>query len=72
MTSRKEHDIQTVLEQSVNSIVAIQNKLVDADVDIFVCECLKSDSDLRKWDDELKSKILSTLTSGAQGMYFSL
>ena len=36
MTSRKEYDIQVVLAHSVNSVVAIQNKLVDADVDIFV------------------------------------
>ena len=71
MTSRKEHDIQAVLEHSVDSAVAIQNKLVDADVDIYVRECLQNDSDLHKWDDELKSEILTTLTSGAQGMCVS-
>ena len=68
MTSRKEHDIQVVLEHSVNYVIAIQNERVDADVDIYVRQCLQNDSDLRKWDDELKSEIVSTLTSGAQGM----
>ena len=68
MTSRKEHDIQVVLEHSVDYIVAIQNEKVDDDVDIYVRECLRNDSDLRKWDDELKSEIAKTLTSGAQGM----
>ena len=45
----------------------IQNERVDADVDIYVRQCLRNDSDLSKWDDELKSKIVNTLTSGAHG-----
>src|SRR5271169_1937868 len=56
MTSRKEHDIQTVLEDSVDSVVAIQNERVDADVDVYVRECLRNDPALRKWDNELKSE----------------
>ena len=68
MTSRKEHDIQTVLENSVNVTVAIQDQRVDADVCIHVEQCLRHDPDLSKWDDDLKSAIVSSLTSGALGM----
>jgi len=68
MTSRKEYDIQVVLEHSVDSIVAIQNERVNADVDIYVRQCLQNDPDLCQWDDDLKSEIVTTLTSGAHGM----
>ena len=68
MTSRKEHEIQVVLEHSVNYVVAIQNERVDADVDVYVRHCLQNDPDLCKWDDELKLEIITTLTSRAQGM----
>ena len=68
MTSRKEHDIQVMLEFSVNYVVAIQNELVDVDIDIYIRQCLLNDPDLCKWDDELKSEIVTILTSGAQGM----
>jgi hypothetical protein len=68
MTSRKEHDIQIVLECSVDHVIAIQDERVDADVDIYVQHCLQNDFDLSKWDDELKSEIATTLTSGAHDM----
>ena len=68
MTSRKEYDIQIVLEHSVDYVFAIQDERVDADVDIYVRQCLRDDPDLSKWDDELKLEIATTLTSGAHGM----
>ena len=68
MTSRKEHDIQMVLERSVDYVVAIQDERVDADVNKYVQQCLRNDPGLRKWDDELKLEIVTTLTSGAHGM----
>ena len=68
MTSRKEHEIQVVLEHSVNYVIAIQNERVDADVDVYVQHCLQNDPDLHIWDDELKLEIKATLTSRAQGM----
>lgn len=69
MTSRKEHDIQIALENSVNNIVAIQNERVDADINIYVRQCLRNDPELCKWNDKLKSKIVTKLTSDAHGMY---
>lgn len=68
MTSRKEYDIQIALEHSVDYVFAIQDERVDADVDIYVRQCLRDDPDLSKWDDELKLEIASTLISGANGM----
>jgi hypothetical protein len=71
MTSRNEYDLEAVLKHSVDSVVDIQNEVVDQDVDMYVRECLQTDSDLRKWDDELKLEILTTLISGAHGMSVS-
>jgi len=68
VTSRNERDIQTVLKSSVNFTVAIQDERVDADVRIHVEQCLRHDPDLCRWDDDLKSEIVGSLTSGALGM----
>jgi hypothetical protein len=68
MTSRKERDLQAVLENSVEYVVAIQDERVDADVNLHIQRCLRNDPDLNKWDDELKLEIVAKLTSGAKGM----
>jgi len=68
MTSRKEYDIQAGLEKSVDSVVAIQDRRVDSDVELYVRQCLQTDPDLCQWDDELKSEIATRVTSGAHGM----
>ena len=68
MTSRKEHDIEIVLANSVDFAIAIQDERVDADVCVHVEQCLQHDPDLSKWDDDLKSEIVTSLTAGAQGM----
>jgi hypothetical protein len=72
MTSRNEHRIQESLQFSVDYVVAIQNQKIDADVDLYVRECLKRDPDLCEWDDELKVEIVRSLTLGAGGMYILL
>ena len=68
VTSRKERDIQSALENTVDFSVAIQDDRVDADVKVHVQPCLCKDSDLRQWDDDLKSEIETALVSGAKGM----
>lgn len=68
VTSRKERDIESVLAKAVDYAVAIENDRVDADVSLHVQQSLRTDPDLSRWDDELKSEIVATLTSGAKGM----
>ena len=68
VTSRKERDIQSALEEVVDYVVPIEDDRVDADVNLHVQECLRTDPDLVKWGDELKQEIIETLTSGAKGM----
>jgi len=68
MTSRRETDIQNMLQHSVDYIVPIEDKRVDADIHLHVERCLQNDPDLSKWDIDLKSRIVSSLTSGAHGM----
>jgi Cdc6-like AAA superfamily ATPase len=68
MTSREESDIQNVLEHSVDYVVPIEDKRVDADIHLHVNHCLHNDPELNKWDADLKSKINSILTSKAHGM----
>jgi hypothetical protein len=68
MTSRNEIDIQNALQHSIDYIVTIEDKRVDADIHLHVERCLQSDPNLSKWDIDLKSRIVSSLTSGAHGM----
>ena len=68
VTSRKEHDIEMVLANSVDFAVGIQDERVDADVCVHVEQCLRHDPDLSKWGDDLKLEIVTSLTAGAQGM----
>jgi ankyrin repeat domain-containing protein 50 len=68
MTSRKEPDIQNMLQHSIDYFVPIEDKRVDADIHIYVERCLQNDPDLSKWDNDLKSKIVASLTSRAHGM----
>jgi NACHT domain len=68
MTSRKEPDIQKMLQHSIDYVVPIEDKRVDADIHMHVERCLQNDPDLNKWDIDLKSKIVTSLTSGAHGM----
>jgi hypothetical protein len=68
VTSRKEHNIEMVLSNSVDFAVAIQDERVNADVCVHVKQCLRHDPDLSKWDHDLKLEIVTSLTAGAQGM----
>ena len=68
VTSRKEPDIQDLLQHLMDYVVAMEDKRVDADIRLHVERCLHDDPDIAKWDVDLKSRIVASLTSGAHGM----
>jgi NACHT domain-containing protein len=71
-TSRKEHDIENVLERFVDkdNMVCLQSDIVDKDIDMYVRRRLSQDKDLIKWqrDPALREEIETTLINGAHGM----
>jgi hypothetical protein len=68
VTSRKEHDIQMELQSSIGCIVSIEDERVDADIGFHVQQCLQNDTELNKWNDDIKSEITTSRTSRADGM----
>jgi hypothetical protein len=72
VTSRKEKDIADSLERFVdyNSIICLQSKLVDPDIQTYVRQRLSDDPKLEKWrkDDKIHEEIETTLSKGAHGM----
>jgi len=61
-------ELQSGLVGLMDNIVSIEDKKVDADIQLHVQRCLDVDAELSAWDDELKGTMLSTLTSKAHGM----
>jgi hypothetical protein len=74
VTSRKEQDIESSLESIVDeqSIVCLETKLVDRDIQKYVCQRLSDDKSLGKWhkDPEIRHEIEARLMEGAHGMYY--
>jgi len=68
LTSRMNPELQSGLVGLMDNIVSIEDKKVDADIQLHVQRCLEVDAELSAWDDELKGTMLSTLTSKAHGM----
>lgn len=67
-TSRKEGDIEEVLEPLVTDQICIQSALINADIRLHIRERLEHDRVLRKRPKELKDTIEATLMEGAHGM----
>src|SRR5579859_105414 len=68
VTSRREYEIGTWFQDLMNFKIAIEDQRVDMDINTHVRQCLKNDSILREWDEDLKLTITTTLTSKAHGM----
>jgi ankyrin repeat domain-containing protein 50 len=68
-TSRRERDLEEVLQGLVTSCICIQNAAVDADIERHVSERLTQDFRLRKWSLAVREDIKATLVRGANGMY---
>ena len=76
VTSRREQDIENSLESIVDeqSTICLESKLVDRDINKYVCQRLSNDNSLKKWqkDPDIRHEIEARLMEGAHGMYIYL
>ena len=68
VTSREGVIIEKGFRHLITDQVQIQNVLVDADIRLFVRECLCSDPELSQWSQSIKAEIEKTLYDGSKGM----
>lgn len=71
VTSRREPDIESTLEDIVNdqSRICLQSALVDKDIQRYVQDRLATDKLLQKWrKDDVRQEIEAVLKDGAKGM----
>ena len=75
-TSRKERDIESLLEDFVDkqNTIYLQSKLVDKDIHTYIRQRLSDDKSLRKWQNDryVQQEIETALMEGAHGMYIFL
>ena len=72
VTSRREQDIESTLEEFIDnqSRICLQSTLVDQDIQRYVRERLSTDKSLKKWrKDDIRLEIEAVLRDGAHGMY---
>jgi hypothetical protein len=68
VTSRKEQDIELVLNGLSSSSIGIQQTVVDADIRTHVKTCLVEDVKLKRWPSAVKKEMEDALVGGAHGM----
>lgn len=72
VTSRKERDIESSLEEIINRqcIISLQHQVVDKDIQTYVRQRLSNDKGLKKWqkDVEIRQEIETALMEGSRGM----
>lgn len=68
ITSRRERDIETTLQELVTDSICIQSAQIDADIKLHVKSRLSHDSKLKRHPDPVKAQIEKTLVDGADGM----
>jgi hypothetical protein len=75
MTSRKERDIESSLEEYLGEtdVICLQSDVVDGDIQRYVQERLSHDKSLIKWNRvvSIRQEIETVLMSKARGMYVS-
>ncbi|KAF1968464.1 hypothetical protein BU23DRAFT_558501 [Bimuria novae-zelandiae CBS 107.79] len=72
VTSRRERDVESTLEELVDnqSRICLQSALVDKDIQLYVQQRLATDKTLQKWrKDDVRQEIKTVLKDGANGMY---
>ncbi|KAL3432421.1 ankyrin repeat-containing domain protein [Aspergillus tetrazonus] len=67
VTSRDEADIRRVLRPASDSYVSLKNDAVESDISIYICDILKSNSDLQRWE-RYHDQIQEALLEHAQGL----
>lgn len=68
VTSRREQDLEATLRSASESTICIEDDVVSGDIQLYVRNHLKSDQQLQRWSEDLKSEIEAALASGARGM----
>jgi hypothetical protein len=68
VTSRKERDIELVLDSLASCSISIQQTVVNADIRIHVKTCLVEDVKLKRWPPAVKKEMEDALVEGAYGM----
>ncbi|KAH7019752.1 ankyrin repeat-containing domain protein [Ilyonectria destructans] len=69
ITSRRESDIEAVLQPSMSNTVWIQSSVVDADVRIHVSNSISRDSRLSRWKPAVRDEMLDAIVKGSNGMF---
>ena len=69
VTSRKERDIDIVMNVCATYQLNVQNKDVDADIQLYVRKRIRDDTGLSAWPERVQQDIEHCLTSGANGMW---
>jgi hypothetical protein len=68
-TSRPDPKINECLASRIMHVIDLQSVIVDADIQLHICEELQRDFSLRKWPLEVKNEIETSLMEGAKGMW---
>jgi ankyrin repeat domain-containing protein 50 len=68
ITSRKEKDIEDKLTRRLNTLVGLEETVIDADIALHIQERLKNDEKLSIWDSSTKENVQDALIKGAHGM----
>jgi hypothetical protein len=68
VTSRKERDIELVLDNLASSSIGVKQTVVDADIRIYLKTCLVEDAKLKRWPSAVKEEMEDALVRGAHGM----
>jgi len=68
ITSRRERDIETTLQDIVTDSIRIQSAQIEADIRLHVNSRLSHDSRLKRRPESVKKEIEKTLIEGANGM----
>lgn len=69
LTSRFDHDLQTMMEARNMPIVEAQIQIVDEDIQLFIQEQLASHPKLRRRPPKSRAEIQGSLIKGSQGMF---
>lgn len=68
IASRKDFIIENGFRFLITAQIQVPNFLVDADIKLLVRECLRSDPELSRWSETIKTEIEKTLYEGSKGM----
>ncbi len=66
--SRREPDIEKILDALVTNSICIRNQLVDADIKLYIRDRLEKNAKLSQWSRALRVEIEAALMNGACGM----